>query len=155
MRILFVGPDVSVTFWSLKYALKFMSRKVVMPPLGLLTVAAMLPKSWEEKLVDLATTDLQDRDIRWADYVFVGGMYFQRESARQVIDRCKKLGVKVVAGGPLFTEDHKEFEDVDHLVLGEAEVTLPHFLKDLEEGCPRHMYTPDRWADVHDTPVPL
>ncbi len=155
MRILLVNPDSPVTFWSLKHALKFMGRKAVLPPLGLLTVAAMLPESWEKKLVDLAATDLDDQDLRWADYVFVGGMYIQRASARSVIDRCKQLGAKVVAGGPMATAATEEFDDADHLVLGEAEVNLPGFLRDLAAGTPRHIYQSDQWADMHETPVPL
>lgn len=155
MKVLLVNPESPVTLLSLNHAVRFVSEKTILPPLGLLTVAAMLPTSWEKRLVDLATTDMEDRDILWADYVFVGGMDVQKESARQVINRCKKLGATVVGGGPLFTEYYETFGDVDHLVLGEAEVTLSPFLKDLEEGCPKPMYTPDRWADVHETPVPL
>jgi radical SAM superfamily enzyme YgiQ (UPF0313 family) len=152
---LLVNPETPVTFWGLKHALKFMSRKALLPPLGLLTVAAMLPERWEKKLVDLGVTTLDDRDIRWADYVFVGGMSVQRASARSVIDRCKELRAKVVMGGPLVTVYHEEFDDVDHLVLGEAEVTLPFFLRDLAEGQPQHIYQSDRWADMHETPAPL
>jgi len=155
MRILLVNPDTPVTFWSLKYALTFMGRKAVLPPLGLLTVAAMLPEHWEKKLVDLAGADLDDQDIRWADYVFIGGMHVQRASARSVIDRCHALGAKVVAGGPMATAAPEEFDDVDHLILNEAEVTLPPFLRDLAAGTPQHVYQSDRWADMHETPVPL
>ena len=155
MKILLVNPETPVTFWGLKHALKFMSRKALLPPLGLLTVAAMLPEPWEKKLVDMGVTTLNDEDIRWADYVFVGGMSIQSESARSVIDRCKVLGATIVAGGPLCTVFHEDFDDVDHLVLGEAEVTLPLFLRDLAAGRPQHMYQSEQRADVNDTPVPL
>jgi radical SAM superfamily enzyme YgiQ (UPF0313 family) len=155
MRILLVNPDTPVTFWSLKHALKFMGRKAVLPPLGLLTVAAMLPEPWEKRLVDLSGADLDDQDIRWADYVFIGGMHVQRASARSVIDRCHALGAKVVAGGPMATAAPEEFDDVDHLILNEAEVTLPPFLRDLATGTPQHVYQSDQWADMHETPVPL
>jgi len=155
MRILLVSPETPVTFWSLHYALEFISRKAILPPLGLLTVAAMLPRAWEKRLVDLATTVLRDEDIRWADYVFVSGMCVQRTSARRVIDRCKRLGARIVAGGPLFTSLPEEFDDVDHLVLGEAEGTLPQFLKDLEAGRAEHLYRADTWADLRGTPAPL
>jgi radical SAM superfamily enzyme YgiQ (UPF0313 family) len=154
MRILLVSPDTPVTFWSLKYTLEFLARKALLPPLGLLTVAALLPETWEKRLVDLATTGLRDEDLRWADYVFVGAMNTQEPSARCVIDRCRTVGARIVAGGPLFTSRSDQFEDVDHLVLGEAEPILPRFVKDLEEGQAGHVYRADTWADLHDTPAP-
>jgi len=155
MKILLVSPDSPATFWSFKNALKFISKKAILPPLGLLTVAAMLPKGWEKKLVDMTTKKLRDRDIRWADYVFISAMLIQSKSAREVIDRCKKLGVKTVAGGPLFTSQPERYLDVDHLVLNEAEVTLPLFLADVEKGCAGRMYRTRERADMSRTPIPL
>jgi len=155
MKILLVSPRYPDTFWSFRYALKFVSKKASQPPLGLLTVAAMLPPEWEKKLVDLNIEKLDDRDILWADYVFIGAMSIQQESARSVIARSKALGRKVVAGGPLFTAQHEDFEDVDHFVLNEAEITLPPFLEDLEAGSLKRLYTTEEWADMTTTPVPL
>ncbi len=156
MKILLVYPEYPDTFWSFSYALRFISKKAANPPLGLLTVAAMLPPQWKKKLVDMNVRRLQDRDLRWADYVFLGSMSIQKESAKTVLDRCRTLGVKVVAGGPLFTQEREEFDGVDHLVLNEAEITLPRFLNDLREGRPRHVYSADNeWADVTTTPSPL
>jgi len=155
MKILLVYPEYPDTFWSFKYALKFISRKATFPPLGLLTIAAMLPKEWEKKLVDMTATTLSDSDIEWADYVFISAMSIQKESVKRVIAKCKRLGAKIVAGGSLFTTGYKDFEDVDHLILNEAEITLPPFLKDLEEGNPKHIYTSDKWADIKKTPIPL
>jgi radical SAM superfamily enzyme YgiQ (UPF0313 family) len=155
MKILMVSPESPDTFWSLKHALKFISKKATVPPLGLLTVAAMLPVEWEIKLIDMAVTELSDRDIRWADYVFISAMYIHKDSVRHIIDRCKKIGRKIVAGGPLFTQVPEEYDDIDHLVLNEAEITLPQFLKDLAKGSARHIYTSDEWANMHDTPTPL
>jgi len=155
MNVLLVNPESPNTFWSLKNALRFVSKKAMLPPLGLLTVAAMLPKDWDKRLVDMATTALRDRDIRWADYVFITGMYIQRQSARRVIDLCRKLGKPVVAGGPLFSEVPEDYDDVDHLVLNEAEITLPHFLKDLQQGTAKHIYKADQFADVKMSPTPL
>ena len=100
----------TVTFWSFSHALKFISKKASFPPLGLLTVAAMIPEEWEKKLVDMNITALSDEDIKWADYVFISAMVVQRDSAKEVIDRCKKLAARTVAGGPLFTTGHDEFE---------------------------------------------
>ncbi len=155
MKILFVYPQYRETFWSFKYALKFISKKASLPPLGLLTVAAMLPKEWKKKLIDMTTATLSDRDIQWADYVFISAMSIQRESAKKVIAKCKRLGVKIVAGGPLFTTGYEDFEDVEHFVLNEAEITLLPFLEDLKRGHPKHIYTSAQWPDIKKTPTPL
>ena len=155
MRILFVYPQYPNTFWSLKHALRFISKKAGNPPLGLLTVAAMLPGEWEKKLVDMNVTTLQDADIEWADYVFIGAMVVQRTSAKETIARCHALGRKVVAGGPLFSSEYDKFDEVDHLVLDEAESTLPPFLADLEKGQARHIYTSSERPDITRTPIPL
>ena len=154
LRILLVYPQYPDTFWSFKHALKFISKKAAFPPLGLLTVAAMLPKVWEKKLIDMNITNLSGRDIKWADYVFISAMAVQKESVRYIINKCKGFNVKIVAGGPLFTTGYQEFDGVDHFVLNEAEITLPHFLKDLENQCAKHVYTSDRWPDIRTTPIP-
>ncbi len=154
MKILLVYPQYPDTFWSFKHALRFVSKKAAHPPLGLLTVAAMLPGGWEKRLVDMNVSPLRDEDIRWADYVFISAMVVQRGSAREVIGRCHGLGKKVVAGGPLFTSEYEEFDEVDHLVLDEGECTLPPFLADLEAGTPRHIYTSKERPDITRTPIP-
>ncbi len=155
MKILLVYPRYPDTFWSFRYAMKFIARKASFPPLGLLTVAAMFPGEWDQKLVDMNVRPLSDEELAWADYVFISAMTIQRESAREVIARCRQLGVKTVAGGPLFTACHEDFPEVDHLVLGEAELTLPPFLADLAKGAARHFYADDRRADLKTTPIPL
>lgn len=155
MRILLVCPEYPDTFWSFKHALRFVSKKVGQPPLGLLTVASLLPAEWEKRLVDLNVRPLTLADLHWADYVFLGGMAVQAESARSVIDRCNETGTPVVAGGPLFTAQHEEFRGVDHFVLNEAEITLPLFLDDLRHGQPRDLYTTPEWADLRVTPLPM
>ena len=155
MKVLLLYPQYPDTFWSFSYALKFISKKAVNPPLGLLTVAAMLPPEWEKRLVDMNVSTLKDKDLLWADYVFLSAMSIQKESVKTVLKQCKDLGVKVAAGGPLFTQDYEEYDDVDHLVLNEAEITLRAFLNDLQEGRPRHIYTSGDKADVTTTPLPL
>lgn len=155
MKVLFVYPRYPDTFWSFRYALKFISKKAAYPPLGLLTVAAMLPGEWEKRLVDMNAESLSDEQLLWADYVFISAMAIQRDSVDDVLERCKRLGVKTVAGGPLFTAYHSSFPEVDHLVLNEAEITLPVFLADLEKGEAKHIYTSDQWADMSMTPIPL
>jgi len=155
MKILFVYPRYPDTFWSFKHALKFVSKKASFPPLGALTVAAMLPAPWEKKLIDMNVTPLNDKDIQWADYVFISAMVVQKESTQLVIQRCNNLGVKVVVGGPLFTTEPGAFEGVDHFILNEAEVTLPLFLADLEKGNPQRIYSTDIHPAITNTPVPM
>ncbi len=154
MKILLVYPQFPDTFWSFKHALKFVSKKAVFPPLGLVTVAAMLPEEWEKKLVDMNVSVLTDEDIKWADYVFVSAMVVQRESVTDVIRKCKQLGIGIVAGGPLFTSEPDEFEAVDHLVLDEAEITLPLFLEDLRNARLQHIYSSQERPDITKTPLP-
>ena len=155
MKILLVYPQYPDTFWSFSHALKFISKKSAYPPLGLLTVAAMLPGEWEKKLVDMNVTSLNDEDLKWADYVFISAMVVQRTSVKEVISRCKKFNTKTVAGGPLFTTGYEEFEGVDHFVLDEAEITLPLFLQDMEKGNVQHIYTSKERPDITQTPIPL
>ncbi len=155
MKILLVYPQYPDTFWSFRYALNFISKKASFPPLGLLTVAAMLPDEWEKKLVDMNVTSLTDESIKWADYVFISAMVVQRDSVKEVITRCKKFSTKVVSGGPLFSTGHEEFDGVDHFVLGEAEVTLSPFLKDLDNGCAKPIYASDERPNLSKTPIPM
>ncbi|MGA2112738.1 MAG: B12-binding domain-containing radical SAM protein [Anaerolineales bacterium] len=154
MHVLLVYPEFPDTFWSFRYALRFIRKKASSPPLGLLTVAAMLPQSWERRLVDLNVRDLTEQDLAWADLAFVSAMQVQRDSARRLISRCKQAGVKVVAGGPLFTCEPERMEGVDHYVLNEAELTLPPFLADLAQGIAQPVYSTTEFADLAQTPVP-
>jgi hypothetical protein len=114
MNILLIYPEFPVTFWGFKYALEFIGKKAALPPLGLLTVAALLPREWAKRLVDTNVRPITDEDLAWADYAFVGAMTVQQESARRILARCKAAGLKVVDGGPLFTDAHQQYEDVDH-----------------------------------------
>ncbi|HKI79955.1 MAG TPA: DUF4070 domain-containing protein [Ignavibacteriaceae bacterium] len=155
MKILMVYPKYPDTFWSFKHALKFVSKKASFPPLGLLTVASILPEDWDKKLIDMNANSLTDDDIIWADYVFISAMSVQSESVEEVIHRCTNLNAKIVAGGPLFTSSPELYKDIDHLVLNEAEITIPEFLKDLENGKAKNKYTTMEWADVTTTPLPL
>ena len=154
MNALLIYPECPQTFWSLTHALRLINKKAASPPLGLLTVAAMLPGEWDVRLVDLNVTRLADADLEWADCALVSGMIVQRESARRIIARCKEAGLTVIAGGPLFATEHEQFDDVDHFVLGEAEVTLQPFLADFERGRARRVYRSDEFADLSQSPVP-
>jgi hypothetical protein len=120
VRALLLYPQSPDTFWSFKHALKFISKRALHPPLGLLTVAAMLPAEWEKKLVDENVEYLRDQHLEWADYVFISAMAVQRDSVKRLVARCRKAGVKVVAGGPLFTACHHEFDGDRSLCAGRS-----------------------------------
>ncbi|MFW5713583.1 MAG: radical SAM protein, partial [Brevefilum sp.] len=155
MNILLIYPEFPDTFWSFKHALKFVRKKASSPPLGLLTIAAMLPATWEKRLVDMNVHELRDKDLAWADLVMISAMTVQRKSTQKVINWIKSAGKKIIAGGPLFTAEPEAFPEVDHLILNEAEITLPLFLSDLGRGKPNHIYQTDEFADITKTPVPL
>ncbi len=155
MNVLLIYPEFPDTFWSFKHALRFIRKKASYPPLGLLTVAALLPKEWNKRLVDVNVSRLTKDDLTWADMVFISGMTVQRDSALQIITRCKEHGIRIVAGGPLFITEPDLFDAVDYLVLGEAEVVLPEFLDDLKKGQARRIYRTTEFADIQDTPIPL
>ncbi len=154
MRILLVSPTFPDTFWSFRHALRLVRKRAVIPPLGLITVAALLPEHWQVRLVDMNTRRLRSSDLAWADIVFIGAMTVQRSAARALIERCRAQGKRIVCGGPLFTCEPEAFTDVDHLVLGEAEQTLPAFLADLAAGRPRPVYRAEGKPDVRETPPP-
>lgn len=155
MKVLLVYPQFPVTFWGFKYALNFVSKKATSPPLGLLTVAAMLPDDWEKRFIDMNTSRLKDKHLKWADYVFISGMALQRQSARDLISRCKRFGVKIVAGGPLFTTEHADFQGIDHLFIGETEDTFPQFVADIKNGSAKPVYQQNEFPDITRTPIPL
>ncbi len=154
MKALLVYPKYPDTFWSFKSILKFISRKAVFPPLGLLTVGAMMPDEWDKKLIDMNVNELKDEDILWADMVFLSAMFVQQESARDVVNRCKALGRKIVAGGPLFTTGMDKFKDIEHILPYETEHTFPQFLRDLEAGEPKPVYFPETRPEITETPIP-
>lgn len=154
MKILLIHPLYPDTFWGFKHALKFISKKANLPPLGLITISAMLPENWEKKLVDLNIEKLKSTDIIWADMIFISAMNIQRESVNLIVRECKKYDKKIAAGGPLFTEFYEDFTAIDYLVLNEAEITLPLFLEDLKNGHPEHIYTTTEYPELSKTPIP-
>lgn len=154
MNILLVSPRTPATFWSFRHILPMVARRAAFPPLGLITVAAMLPREWSVRLVDLDTGSLSDAQIAWADYVMLSGMIVHEPSARVVARRCQAMGKPVIAGGPLFTSGHERFPEIPHFVLGEAEALLPELVADLRSGRPKHTYRSDAFPDVGAAPIP-
>ena len=153
-RVLLVSPRIPTTYWSYKYALPFVRKKALLPPLGLLTVAGMLPEDYELRLIDMNVEALRREDIEWADMVFLSAMIVQQKSFEQVVALCRECDTPVVAGGPYPTSSFQTIEGVDHFVLDEAECTLPEFLKDCERGEARHVYRAEGKPDLDLTPLP-
>ena len=153
-NILLVYPNCSETFWSFDKIMKIIGKKAAYPPLGLLTVSAMLPENWNKKLIDMNCEILKDEDIKWADYVFISAMLVQKESSKRLINKVKKFGKPIVAGGPLFTTGYEDFPEVDHLILGEVEETIKRFLEDLEKGSPERIYFTQEFPDLTKSVIP-
>jgi radical SAM superfamily enzyme YgiQ (UPF0313 family) len=154
-NILLVYPKVpSNTYWSFKCALKFIRKKSAMPPLGLLTIAALFPDKYNLKLIDLNVAPLNESDIHWADAIFISAMIVQQDSMREVIRRCKRVGKIIVAGGPFPTSNYQDIADVDHFLLGEVDLTLSDFLLDLEKGIAKPVYPIPCHPDISNLPVP-
>ena len=154
MNILLVSPRTPDTFWSFSHLLRIVGKKAAFPPLGLLTVAGMLPRSWSLRLVDLDVASLTRSDIEWADAVFVSGMIVQERSVREVIARSNDVGRPVVAGGPLFTTGSERFPEVACCVIGEAEEIMPSLVDDLAAGRPKPRYEARTRPDVAAAPLP-
>ncbi len=155
MHALLVYPEFPDTFWSFRHALKFAGLRATAPPLGLLTIAPLLPETWELRLIDMNVQPLEATDIAWADIALISAMTVQQASVREVFDRCRSADVPVVAGGPLFTTEPQDFTEADHLVLNEAELTLPPFLADFGRACAVPVYRTDAYPDLRMTPPPM
>src|SRR5579885_3117343 len=154
MKILLINHEYPDTYWSFRHALPFEGKRSAFPPLGLLTVSALLPAAWEKRLVDLNVRRLKSSDIEWADMVFCTAMIVQKDSLADVIARCKALGKRVVVGGPYVSTSAEQVPDADHVFIGEAETTLPEFVKDLERGTARRIYEATERPPLSATPVP-
>jgi len=154
MNCLLIYPETPDTFWSFSYAVKFISKQSSEIPLGLITVAALLPEDWNLKLVDTNVTALQEAHLDWADIVFLSGMNIHRESMQEIVDLCNKKNLRLVAGGPMVTIDPTDLKGVDHFVLNEAETTLPQFLKDFQAGRAKKIYETSNYPAISKTPIP-
>ncbi|MCX7677804.1 MAG: B12-binding domain-containing radical SAM protein [Spirochaetes bacterium] len=153
-NILMVYPAVPTTYWSFKKSLRFAGKKAQFPPLGLITVAAMVPPQYNIRLVDMNVRALTEKDIRWADMIFISAMIVQRQSFAEVVQRAKAMGKIVVAGGPYPTSSYMSIHGVDHFILGEAERILPQFFCDFESGCAKPIYKDEERPDITLTPIP-
>ena len=153
-KILMIYPETPVAYWSFKHILKIVGKRAAFPPLGLLTVAALIPDHYEVRLVDLNVSALKESDIIDADLVFISAMIIQRDSFERAVALCRSLGKTVVAGGAYPTGSYRNIAGVDHFVIGEAEITLPKFFSDYESGVPRELYSSREKPDMRTSPVP-
>ena len=155
MRCLLVYPEFqSASFWNYREACRIKGARYPAAPLGLLTVAALLPPGWELRLVDRNVEDFDERLLDWADLVMVGGMIPQQPDHLAIIEKARARGKRVVSGGPDATNSPHLYRAADHLVLGEAESTLPLFLADLAAGRAGPLYRSAERADLTRSPVP-
>ncbi|HET7213076.1 MAG TPA: DUF4070 domain-containing protein [Terriglobia bacterium] len=154
MKVLLIYPEFPDTFWSFKHALPFQGKRSAYPPLGLLTVAAMLPTSWEKQAVDLNVRPVKDSELAWADVVFLSGMMVQGPSMKKVIDRARERGLRTVVGGPIASTKDPNIVDADHIVEGEAEELVSILAKDLEAGSARAHYKAPVLPDLTQVPAP-
>ncbi|MBN1621346.1 MAG: B12-binding domain-containing radical SAM protein [Endomicrobiales bacterium] len=154
MKVLLIYPEYEDTFWNLKKVLKVMGKKAAYPPLGLLTVAAMLPPGWEKKLIDMNCENLRDEQIKWADYVLISSIVGQKQSTVKVVNRVKEIGRTVIAGGSLFTTGWEAPSNIDTVVLGEAEEIIPDLVKDMENDSLKRIYSREGFPAIKITPIP-
>jgi radical SAM superfamily enzyme YgiQ (UPF0313 family) len=154
MKTLLVYPEFPDTFWSFKHALPFQGKRSAYPPLGLLTIASMLPESWPKRLVDLNVRKLKDSDLDWAEVVFFSGMIVQGPSMKAAIERCKSRGLRTVVGGPIASTQDPHYGGVDHVVEGEAEELIGELAADLDRGEAKPFYKAKDLPDLTRVPLP-
>ncbi|MEC7381875.1 MAG: cobalamin-dependent protein, partial [Cyanobacteriota bacterium] len=157
MRTLFIYPKFPKTFWSYEKILELVNRKVLLPPLGLVTVAALLPQEWEMKLVDRNVRELSEAEWQWAELVVISGMIVQKDDMQQQIAEAKRRGLTVAVGGPFAssTPEAPEIDLADFKVLDEGEITLPMFVEAIQRGDTSGRFSAEGdKPDVTSTPIP-
>jgi radical SAM superfamily enzyme YgiQ (UPF0313 family) len=154
MNALLIYPEFPETYWSFKHALKFVGKRAAQPPLGLMTVAALLPKTWKMRLVDTNVERLSDHDLAWADVALVSAMHIQRESLAAIVERCRARGLRTVVGGPIASSLSASELKADHVVIGEAESLISGLARDLEQGRAATVYQADERPELVTSPLP-
>src|ERR1700674_1129366 len=154
MKALLVYPEWPDTYWSFKHALPFEGKRSVFPPLGLLTVSSLLPKSWEQRLVDINIRPLTEADLKWADVVLVSAMLVQKESMLEILARSRARGIRTVVGGPISSCMADLPRYADHVVVGEGEDLVAGLAADLEGGSAKPLYQVAELPGLDRTPLP-
>jgi len=155
-NVLLVSPAFPLnTFWNIKVTSRVVGARHPAIPLGLLTVAAMLPPEWTCRLIDCNVSRLADSDLDWADLVMTGGMNVQRAHCLEVIEHAHRRGKPVVVGGPDVTSEPHDYAAADFIVAGEAERIIQEFIHAWNDGLKRGTFTAERFSvDVTETPIP-
>jgi radical SAM superfamily enzyme YgiQ (UPF0313 family) len=154
MNTLLVYPQFPDTYWSFKHALSFIGKRAAQPPLGLMTIAALLPAGWRKRLVDLNVERLRDRDLAWADVVLISAMHLQHESLAEIVERCRVRGLRTIVGGPIASSLSAADLKADHVVIGEAEALIGGLARDLEQGCAKPIYQAVERPEMETSPLP-
>ena len=154
MNALLIYPQFPETFWSFKYALSFLGKRAAQPPLGLMTIAALLPASWQKKLVDTNVERLTNRDLDWADVVLLSGMQIQSDALIALVKQCHARGVRTVVGGPITSSMSAHDLQADHVVIGEAEDLISTLVIDLELGRAKALYQAAERPAMSTSPLP-
>jgi len=154
VNVLLVYPRFPDTYWSFRYALSFQGKRAAQPPLGLMTVAALLPHSWNKRLVDANVERLRDRELGWADIAFISGMQVQQGELVGIVRRCRARGLRTVVGGPITSSVPQSELECDHVVIGEAEDLIDGLAGDLERGTARAHYESAERPGLERSPLP-
>jgi radical SAM superfamily enzyme YgiQ (UPF0313 family) len=154
MNTLLVHPEFPRTYWGMEYSRLLSHRAALLPPLGLLTVAALLPSNWAVRLLDMSIDPLRDEDLGWADVVFVGAMQIQQASFHEVVRRVRAFGKTVVVGGAYPTTDPQASHHADCVVIGESEDLIGPLCRDLENRTLKRRYVAEQRPDITRSPVP-
>jgi radical SAM superfamily enzyme YgiQ (UPF0313 family) len=154
VNVLLVYPRFPDTYWSFRYALSFQGKRAAQPPLGLMTVAALLPRSWNKRLVDTNVERLRERDLMWADVAFISGMHVQERELTAIVRRCRARGLRTVVGGPITSSLPQSALECDHVVIGEAEDLIDGLAADLERGRARPLYESAERPGLERSPRP-
>ncbi len=154
MNSLLIYPEWPDTYWSFKHALPFEGKRSAYPPLGLLTVASMLPKHWQKKLVDTNVRPLTDADLEWADVALLSGMLVHKQDLLAILARCRARGLRTVIGGPVTSSVEELPLHADHVVIGEAEDLIADLAADLERGTAKPVYRARELPGLDTTPLP-
>ncbi|NJN38589.1 MAG: B12-binding domain-containing radical SAM protein, partial [Acaryochloridaceae cyanobacterium CSU_3_4] len=157
MRVLLIYPLFPKSFWSFEKTLSLVDKKALLPPLGLVTVAAILPQEWEFRLIDRNIEAVPESDWDWAELVILSGMIVQKEDLLNLVQESHRRGKKVAVGGPYATSVPEDVQAVgaDYLILDEGEITLPLFVQAVEQGQLQGIFRSNgEKPDVTDTPIP-
>jgi radical SAM superfamily enzyme YgiQ (UPF0313 family) len=154
MNALLIYPKIPDTYWSFRHALRMVGKRAAQPPLGLMTIGALLPREWNKRLIDTNVERLKDKDLKWADVALIGGMHLQQDDLIAIVERCHARGLRCVVGGPITSSLPQSTLQADHVVIGEAEDLIAELARDLEQGTARPVYQAAERPAMERSPLP-